>query len=45
MIEGKEVTLKVYKKGKYGRFIADIVFNDITLSDYLLVQGLGETYG
>ena len=44
MIEGKEITLQVYKKGKYGRFIADIIINDITLSDYLLVQGLGEKY-
>lgn len=44
IIEGKEITLQVYKKGKYGRFIADIIIDDANLSDYLIENELGKRY-
>ena len=44
MIEGKEIILQVYKKGKYGRYIADIVVDDYSLSEYLISNELGKRY-
>lgn len=44
LIEGKDIILQVYKKGKYGRYIADIIINDTNLSHYLLSNEYGVKY-
>ena len=44
IIEEKEITLQVYKKGKYGRYIADIIVDDQNLSEYLITNNLGKRY-
>lgn len=44
IIEGKDITLQVYKKGKYGRYIADIIINNVQLSEYLLSNEMGVRY-
>jgi micrococcal nuclease len=51
LILDKEVTIKTIKdkKEKYGRYLAEIEFNDengklINLSDYLIENGLGKLY-
>ena len=43
-ILGKEVILvtKKDKKGKYGRWLADVWFDDICMNDELVKQGLAE---
>ena len=40
----KEVTLVTYrdKKGKYGRWLADVMFDGICINDELIKQGLAE---
>lgn len=52
LILDKEVTIKTIKdkKGKYGRYLAEIEFEDengnlINLSDYLLENGLAVEFG
>jgi len=45
LILDKEVTIKTFKdkKGKYGRYIADIIINDdLCVNDWLVTEGLGE---
>lgn len=44
LIEGKEVLLKSYKKGSFGRYIAEIWINEVNLSDHLLVENLAKPY-
>lgn len=39
LIEGKEITIRTEKDtGKYGRYIAEIIFNDINLNDDLVIK-------
>ena len=43
-ILGKEVVIKTHKdkKGKYGRWLADVWLDDVCLNDELVEQGLAE---
>ena len=46
LIEGKEVLLKSYKKGSFGRYLAEIWIGEenINLSDHLLAENLAKPY-
>ena len=47
MILNKEVTLKTYKdrKGKYGRWIADVYCDDVFINERLIDEDLVELFG
>lgn len=38
-IEGQNVQLKVYKQEKYGRWLAEVFFNDTNVNQYLIEKG------
>jgi len=40
LIEGEIVTIRTYKKGKYGRYICDVIINDVNLADYIISKDL-----
>jgi micrococcal nuclease len=40
----KEVTLKTYKKDKFGRFLADVFINGNNVNEELLATGLAKVY-
>jgi len=40
LILGKTVDIKVYKKGKYGRYIAKVSFDNCDLSEHLVSLGM-----
>lgn len=42
MILDKDVIIKTYKdqKGKYGRYLAEIIFEDNNINDWLVSEGL-----
>ncbi len=42
LILGKTVKIKVYKKGKYGRYIAKVIFNNYDLSEHLVSLGMAK---
>lgn len=46
MMNAEEIVIKTYKdrKGKYGRYIGEVIYDDINLSDYLLAEGLATEY-
>lgn len=45
LVEGKSVIIKTYKKGKYGRYIAEIFLNDnVSVGEILLNEGLAKPY-
>lgn len=44
LIEGKNVTIKTEKTGKYGRYIAEIFLDGNSVGDILLSEGLVEPY-
>lgn len=45
LIENKEILLKQAKDNdKYGRLLAEVYFNDMLISDWLIQEGLGKEY-
>jgi micrococcal nuclease len=44
LILDKEIIVKTYKdkKGKYGRYLAEIFIEDINVNDWLVTEGLAE---
>ncbi len=47
LILGKEVNIKVYKKGKFGRYVADVIYFDVPSQKFvnLTEHLLGLAYG
>jgi micrococcal nuclease len=41
LILDKDVEIKVYKRGKFGRYVADVWIDEINLSEHLLEKGYG----
>lgn len=41
-ILGKEVTIKTYKRGKYGRYIAEIFLDDVNIGMEMVEQKMAE---
>ena len=37
-VEGKDITVRVYKKGKFGRYLCDVILEDETILNNLLVE-------
>lgn len=44
VLEGKEVVLQTYKPDKYGRYLADILLNDVDFNGLLVDQGYARHY-
>ena len=44
--KGKEVTVKTIKdrKGKYGRYLAELFFDDLNVNDFMLLEGMAKPY-
>lgn len=42
MIEGKEVFLIIEGEGKYGRLIAHVFYDDISIAQWIVDKGYGE---
>lgn len=42
LILGRTVMIKVYKKGKYGRYIAKVILDDYDLSEHLVSLGMAK---
>jgi len=42
--KAKKIVLHVKGKGKYGRYIAEVIFDGMNLSNFLLEQGLADEY-
>jgi micrococcal nuclease len=40
LIDGKEVKIISHGRGKYGRIVAEIIYKDINISDWLVAYGL-----
>jgi len=45
LFPGKEVTIQTRKRGKYGRYIAEVSYDGKNLADELLEHGHAEPYG
>jgi len=44
LVDGKQVTIKTEKKGKYGRYIAEIFVDGSSVGEVLLSEGIVERY-
>lgn len=45
LILNKDVTIKVYKKGKFGRYVAEVILEDGTnLTKHLLEKNMGKEF-
>lgn len=43
-IEGQTVLLKVYKQEKYGRWLAEVVYNEASVNDYMIEKGYAKPF-
>ncbi len=42
LIEGKRIKIQTYKRGKYGRIVADIIFKRRNINKRMVEEGLAE---